>query len=341
MRKSPIWRGDQGFSLFLRRAAIAAVGYVSLLLPRASTAQDPQARADSSVSSRAQTPTSSVPQSEVPGANGPNSQGASKLGFDALVQSQIQRLQTELERTRALVENGTLARNQLKKVEDQLADAKDQGILAETLYSAESVDKMTAAQSGAMMEAAQRRIARQEMQTEERQRLLDTGAISQSEFDSVSAELEERKRVLTLAENRVRLLTDLRRMAETEKIAEKVAATSAPTLGNSMVRYGGNGMFSLTDIPTINAQFERRFHHPLPVSALGQTLLHQSLGLDHRNRVDVAINPASDEGVWLRNLLEKLHVPYLAFSSAVAGAATAPHIHIGMESTRLKSGFGS
>jgi hypothetical protein len=60
------------------------------------------------------------------------------------------------------------------------------------------------------------------------------------------------------------------------------------------------------------------------------------MGLDHRNRVDVALNPETSEGLWLRQLLEKLHIPYLAFRSAVAGAATAPHIHIGTGSSRLK-----
>jgi hypothetical protein len=35
-------------------------------------------------------------------------------------------------------------------------------------------------------------------------------------------------------------------------------------------------------------------------------------------------------------LLERLQTPYLAFRSAVVGAATAPHIHIGTGSTRLK-----
>lgn len=103
-----------------------------------------------------------------------------------------------------------------------------------------------------------------------------------------------------------------------------------------MIRYDGNGRFNLQDLPIISSEFEKQFHHPLPISALGQTLVHQSMGLDHRNRVDVALNPDQPEGIWLRRLLERLHVPYLAFRNAVAGAATAPHIHIGSESTRLK-----
>ncbi len=103
-----------------------------------------------------------------------------------------------------------------------------------------------------------------------------------------------------------------------------------------MVRYDGNGLFDLGDLTAISSEFERHFHHPLPISALGQTLVHQSMGLDHRNRVDVALSPDQPEGLWLRALLERLHVPYLAFRAPVAGAATGAHIHIGTGSTRLK-----
>ena len=103
-----------------------------------------------------------------------------------------------------------------------------------------------------------------------------------------------------------------------------------------MIRYDGNGAFSLGDLTTIEAQYRKRFKRDLPVSAMGQTLVHQALGLDHRNRVDIALSPDQPEGVWLRALLERLHVPYLAFRTAIAGAATAPHIHVGVGSTRLK-----
>ncbi len=102
-----------------------------------------------------------------------------------------------------------------------------------------------------------------------------------------------------------------------------------------MIRYDGNGLFNLNDMTTISDEFERKFHRALPVSALGQTMVHRSMGLDHSNRVDVSINPETTEGLWLRALLERLRIPYLAFRSAFAGAATAPHIHIGLGSTRL------
>jgi hypothetical protein len=63
--------------------------------------------------------------------------------------------------------------------------------------------------------------------------------------------------------------------------------------------------------------------------------VHRSLGFDHRDRVDVALNPDQTEGRWLMSLLDRLSVPYIAFRHAVAGRATGAHIHIGLPSPRL------
>jgi len=139
-----------------------------------------------------------------------------------------------------------------------------------------------------------------------------------------------------LAQSRVKLLDELREMADIERRFERAAQNPSPGMKNVMIRFDGNGLFNLGDLTAISSQFERRFHRVLPISALGQTLVHQAMGLDHRNRADIALSPDQPEGVWLRRLLEKLNIPYLAFRNAMPGAATAPHIHIGTESTRLK-----
>ena len=65
------------------------------------------------------------------------------------------------------------------------------------------------------------------------------------------------------------------------------------------------------------------------------TAVHTALGMDHTGRVDVAVNPDSPEGIWLREYLDARAIPYYAFRVAMAGKATAPHIHIGPGSTRL------
>jgi hypothetical protein len=250
----------------------------------------------------------------------------------ALSRTLVDHARQQLERIKALVDDGTLPKSELERAEMKVADAEDDVILSETLYGKPRVQDMTADESSAMLGAAQRRLERQEKIVADRRQLLDSGIISQSEFRSYLDELEARRSVLELARNRAKLLEDLQRMAEVEQRFERAAQAAK----GAFIRYDGNGLFSLNDLPAISAQFEKRFHHPLPISALGQTLVHQSMGLDHRNRVDVALNPDQPEGVWLRQLLERLHVPYLAFRSAIAGAATAPHIHIGTGSTRLK-----
>ncbi len=256
--------------------------------------------------------------------------------YGALSTSLVERAQIEVTRIQALVADGTLPKSRLEEAKSKLADAQDEAILARTLYGEVRIQDMGADDAKSMIEAAQRRVDRENNLVTERQTLLDNGILAKSEFAAFQDELDSRKRVLELAQNRVKLLDELREMADQEQRLERAARIDAPGLKDVMIRYDGDGRFNLGDLPTISSEFQRRFHHALPISALGQTMVHQSMGLDHRNRVDVALNPDQAEGVWLRQLLERLHVPYLAFRSAVAGAATAPHIHIGLGSVRLK-----
>ncbi len=256
--------------------------------------------------------------------------------YGALSDTLLQRAQNEVTRIQELVEQGTLPKSRLEEAQARLADAQDQAILARTLYGEVRVQDMTTDEARSMVEAAQRRVDRQSKTVSERQILLDKGIMARSELAAFQDELDSRRRVLELAQNRVKLVDDLRQMADVEQRLERATLNGSAALKDVMIRYDGNGLFDLGDLPTISSEFEKHFHHALPISALGQTLVHQSMGLDHRNRVDVALNPDQAEGIWLRQLLERLHVPYLAFRSAVMGAATAPHIHIGTGSTRLK-----
>lgn len=256
--------------------------------------------------------------------------------ISAVSNTLLRRAQDEVARIEALVASGTLPKSSLDEAKAKLADAQDQEILWETLYGTVRVQNLTDDQGEQMLAAAQRRVDRQQKIVEDRQKLLENGIMARSDLATFQDELDSRKRVLELAKNRIQLMAELRQMAETEQRLERAAQAGARTSANVMMRYDGNGLFSLSDLPTISTEYEKRFHASLPVSAVGQTLLHQSMGLDHRNRVDVALNPDSSEGIWLRQLLERLHVPYLAFRAAIVGAATAPHIHIGPESTRLK-----
>jgi hypothetical protein len=278
--------------------------------------------------------------SMTPGVKGQDaSASAGSPPVRTVANPEVQRARADLERIESLVADGTLARVKLDEARAHLADMEDQAVLTRTLYGLRTAGSMTEEEGNEMLAAAQRRVHRAQSAFDDRQKLLDSGAIARVDLESASRELEDRQRVLGFAKDRLRLLKELASMAENERELEKSA--EATSWKNSVIRSDGNGSFSLGDLTPIEAQFEKKFHRTLPISALGQTLTHQSLGLDHKNRVDVALSPVQPEGVWLLALLDRLHVPYLAFRNAVAGAATAPHIHIGLGSTRLQAGLGA
>lgn len=255
---------------------------------------------------------------------------------DASAQGLVDLARGEVTLVRALVEEGTLPKVRLIEAERRLADAEDEATLADLLYGPIRLQDMSPAQAKSMVEAAQRRVDRQQSIVDDRRKLVESGIMARLEFVTFEDELSSRQRVLELAKNRAKLLDELKEMVETEKQLETSSMRARwASLGGVMIRYDGSGFFSPKQLPSISSEFEQKFHRPLPVSATGQTELHTSMGLNHHNRVDVPLNPDSVEGLWLRRLLERRNIPYLAFRFAVMGAATAPHIHIGLGSTRL------
>ncbi len=254
--------------------------------------------------------------------------------YTALADAQLSRAKGELERIRTLVAQGTLPNSWLKDAEVKFADAEDQETITRIFYGKPRVQDISDDEAKAVVDAAGRRVARQEDVVKRQLSLVNEGVLARTEAEGAQHELESRKRILEIAQSRVKLMHELREMASVEARLRKQYAGG--DLNGVMIRYEGRGVFHPGELPSISNAFERRFHHALPVSASGQTALHRSLGLDHRERVDVALNPDGAEGIWLRQFLEGEGIPYLAFRSAVPGAATAPHIHIGPESSRLK-----
>jgi hypothetical protein len=101
------------------------------------------------------------------------------------------------------------------------------------------------------------------------------------------------------------------------------------------VHYRGPARWSLAETPRVQDFFARKFGRPLPVSAFGQTPVHDRLGFDHREAVDVAVTPDSTEGTALMGFLRGAGISFMAFRGAVPGEATGAHIHIGAASRRL------
>jgi len=137
-----------------------------------------------------------------------------------------------------------------------------------------------------------------------------------------------------------------RRLAEADQlIAEASAALElarhpalapgASLVTRALIRFNGRSPWSLTDTDKLRRFFAEHFGRALPVSAYGQTPVHDRLGFDHHNALDVAVHPDSAEGRSLLEYLRRLGVPYLAFRAAVPGAATGAHVHVGPPSERL------
>lgn len=252
---------------------------------------------------------------------------------------EIEQAEQELRKISELVQAGALPRARMLDAERKVADAQDEAILRRTLYGDLSLEALTEQQADEMVAAAQRRVDRQRQKLEAAKDLVADGVTAQTSLSPFREELEFRQRNLELAKNRARLLKELAIIARSEQAMDPgTSVNPSVRRWKSMERYDGSGIFrTWKDLGGIALEFEKRFFRPLPISAEGETSVHRSLGFDHRGRVDVAVNPDTPEGIWLRRYLESKKIPYYAFRRAIPGKATAAHIHIGPGSLRLHS----
>jgi hypothetical protein len=247
---------------------------------------------------------------------------------------ELKRAREEAARLKQLVEAGAMPQARLDEVQQQIEDAQDDEILRRTLYGNLSVEDLTEDQANEMVRAAQRRADRQQKKVDRLRELVDSGVASRSSVSPLLEDLDHRRRAVELAHSRAKLLAELVEMARAEQDAEEEALVEPLRVSE---RFDGKGVFGDSHLKTISAAFARQFGRVLPISANGATALHRSLGFDHSGRVDVALSPDQDEGLWLRTYLERSQVPYIAFRAAVPGKSTAPHIHIGLPSNRLRA----
>jgi hypothetical protein len=158
-------------------------------------------------------------------------------------------------------------------------------------------------------------------------------------------ELEQQEAALAAARTRVdavRRQTDAADHAIAEAMAmESLAALPPPAISPpppvaTPARHEGPAVWSLSSIaPRLDRMFVARFGRVLPISALGQTPLHDRMGFDHRDALDVAVHPDSAEGRALIEYLQAEAIPFIAYRGAVPGAASGAHIHVGQPSPRI------
>jgi hypothetical protein len=241
-----------------------------------------------------------------------------------------------LDRITHLVQSGALPQIRLRKAQEDVQDALDSSILKKSLYSSDILPE----QAEQMIYVAQRMVVRRQRALMDMQQLVSAGVISRSEAEASGMDLNRAQQDLDWAENRSKLIEQMAASVKRQKeIAslESQAESHPEWNGKVYTRYDGNGVFTPTDLKTIETAYRARFAKPLPISADGETALHRSLGFDHRGRVDVAVYPDSTEGFWLMSYLKAKRIPYFAFRTAVAGQATGAHIHMGPGSTKLSA----
>jgi hypothetical protein len=215
----------------------------------------------------------------------------------------------------------------------------DEAILRHTVYGQLSIEELTEQQGDETLAAARRLFDRSQARLDHAKELVDQGALPRLALTPYVEELDRCRRARDLAASRAALLSELAAQARRELEAQaQAAAAPAPDSPPLAERYDGDGLLRLGDFKTIAAAYQRKFARPLPVSARGATAVHRWLGFDHRGRIDVALDPDQTEGVWLRQYLQTMRIPYFAFRASLAGRATGPHIHIGPPSDRIARG---
>jgi len=259
---------------------------------------------------------------------------------EASANKRVELAKLELDKVTALVQDGALPRNRQEQAELDVADAQDDAILAHTLYGEMPLKDVTDKLLEEMVAAAQRRVERQQVRVDLARKLVADGVAAQSTVTPLEQELSMRRMNLNLAHSRSRLMGELVAMSKYEasmrEIQEATRIEYHDVFTKGMEHYEGGSPFQAShDLKPLEVAFEKKFYHVLPISAMGETDLHRSMGLDHAGRIDVALNPGAPEGVWLRRYLKSRGIPYYAFTRAMRGKATAAHIHIGPGSTRL------
>jgi hypothetical protein len=238
--------------------------------------------------------------------------------------------QQNLDRVRGLVQQGILPPNDFLKAQDDLNDAVDETILRYGSYTQD----ISPEQADQMVVTAQRMFLRRQRRASQIRALATTGALSRAEAESALGDVTTAKLDLDLAIQRASLVHEMA-LQKAQIEVEDDAETHPEWNGKLYVRYDGNGTFTRSQFDAISNAYEVEFGRAIPVSANGQTATHKSMGFDHTGRIDVALNPDTREGTWLLRYLERKHIPYYAFRTAIAHKATGAHIHLGPGSARL------
>lgn len=225
-----------------------------------------------------------------------------------------------------------------RAAQDKKATAKD-----EAAKSRDEFVKLTEEYKKSLQELVtiyERNLKQAEEKAARLQELYSQGLIARRDVEDGEQAIREARARIAEAQKQMRAADEqVAQMVVEAKAMEEMARAAVPVKGKltqtaSYIRFSGAGSWLLTESWKIQQFFLQRFGRQLPVSAYGQSALHNRWGLDHRNAMDVGIHPDSVEGQALMQFLRANGIPFAAFRGAIQGSATGPHIHIGLPSHR-------
>ena len=214
---------------------------------------------------------------------------------------------------------------------NELSKLRDEYIKATKEYKA-SLERLLVLYQESARKAEQRAV--------QSQKLLADGLISKREVEKSDSALAEvnlkvsgaKMQIATADTDIAQTLIEIQGEKEIAKLGRVPKGKLLRT--TSFIRYNGTGSWLLSQAPKIEVFFQQTFKHPLPIAVFGQGAIHNQWRLDHRNAMDISLNPDGAEGQTLMNFLQTNGIPFSAFRGAIPGVATGPHIHIGMPSHR-------
>lgn len=244
-------------------------------------------------------------------------------GFLAVAAAQVD---SEVQRIRDLVRAGALPRKALVEAETDALARGYRETLRRTLLS----DTLEESEIRTMLDAARglERIARDRFNLRLVQ--VEAGAVPAKLLQEAKDALHDAERQSELASTRADLVRQMERMEAAETYREELEGDE-----DDVYRFYGFNDFEQELLTEIDEVYQMTFGVSPPVSAEGSTAMHRAMGLDHTGRIDVALHPDSEEGMFLTYMLESFGIPYIEFRSAIPGQSTGPHIHIGPPSDRL------
>jgi hypothetical protein len=224
--------------------------------------------------------------------------------------------------------------NEQAKPADRLTKSSSDLVSATNQYK-ESVKALIAIYENALKTATEA--------LEKRKELYAQGIISKRELEAAQQAVKEAQASLDLSHKQItesdQLIAEVKAEQEMAKLKSARPAVAAQSRTYSatpaIMRNSGSGGWSLTQASMVQNFFSTNFGRSLPISAFGQTATHDQMRFDHHNSLDVAVHPDSAEGKALIAYLRGNGIPFLAFRSAVPGAATGAHIHIGYPSHKI------